>query len=85
VWFLLGPIRVMASFKNDAVCNWLCSLHIYIGSSYRLPMVLKGSYTHRDKARGLLFWLTVVSFQGFVIDMMKVVYNRACFEVCFMF
>jgi hypothetical protein len=45
-------------------------------------MVLKGSYTHIDEAHGLLFWLTVVSFQGFVIDMMKVVYNRECFEVC---
>jgi hypothetical protein len=45
-------------------------------------MVLKGSYTHRDRARGLLFWLIVVSVQGFVIDMMKVVYNLSCFEVC---
>jgi hypothetical protein len=53
-----------------------------IGSSYIFTMVLKGSYTHREKARGLLFWSTVVSFQGFVIDMMKAVYNRECFEVC---
>jgi hypothetical protein len=29
-----------------------------------------------------MFWLTVVSFQDFVIDMMKIVYNRACLEVC---
>jgi hypothetical protein len=29
-----------------------------------------------------MFWLIVVSSPGFVVDMMKVVYNRACFEVC---
>jgi hypothetical protein len=29
-----------------------------------------------------MFWLTVVSFQYFVIDMMNTVYNRAYFEVC---
>jgi len=28
-----------------------------------------------------MFWLIVVSFQDFVIDMMKTVYNQAYFEV----
>jgi hypothetical protein len=56
VWFFLSPIRVLASLKMMYVCSLVMFVsYVILETSYKLPMVLKESYAHRDKAQCLCF------------------------------